>query len=140
MGLAISEQPEGPYIIEDIPVTNNTQSIEDGYAFIFEDDICLLTTDNHGIMGTPGEGILWRSSDGKTFDRREKGFHLITRYTKIVQAKVLRHYGPDIIKFERPQLLLIDGDPAYLYAPGGVNIFGGSGTISYVLKFNNIKE
>lgn len=135
MGLAISEMPEGPYIIQDSPVTYNNQSVEDGYAFMYKEDVCLLTTDNHGILGTPGEGILWKSKDGFKFDRRERGFYLIQKYTSINKESLIKHYGPDNIKFERPQVLIIDNEPSYLYVPGGHNIYGGSGTISYVLKF-----
>ncbi len=38
-------------------------------------------------------------------------------------------------KFERPQVLIVEDKPAYLYAPAGTNIQGGTGTASYVLKF-----
>ena len=48
------------------PVTRNNLAIEDGYAFIWKDKICLLTTDNHGILNEGG-GILWSSDDGHYF-------------------------------------------------------------------------
>ena len=50
--------------------------------------------------------------------------------------KVRRFYGPDDIKFERPQILLIAGKPVYMYTPSGHNIFGGDATVSYVLKIS----
>ena len=37
-------------------------------------------------------------------------------------------------KFERPQLLLKDGLPTHLFAPGGANINGGNGTCCYLFK------
>ena len=40
-----------------------------------------------------------------------------------------------MMKFERPQILMIDGNPGYLYVASGSNIYGGDDTISYVLKF-----
>ena len=68
--------------------------------------------------------------------RAEPGFDLIEAYVGKEKLKnAVQHYGGKI-KFERPQLLLIDGKPKYLYAPSGYNIFGGDSTVSYVLRFN----
>ncbi|MEN8126713.1 MAG: endonuclease/exonuclease/phosphatase family protein, partial [Planctomycetota bacterium] len=67
MGLTIADKLEGPYIHQPNPVTDNKTTIEDGYAFMMDDDICLLTTDNHDIIKRGG-GLLWRSKDGITFD------------------------------------------------------------------------
>lgn len=135
MGLAIAENFEGPYVQMPYPVTYNEQSVEDGYAFMYEDQFCLLTTDNHGMI-KKGGGILWRSDDGIRFTDAEAGFHRISDYLdadKLINKK--KHYGGDIVKLERPQVLLIDGKPAYLYATGGWNIYGGNGTVCYVLKY-----
>lgn len=55
-----------------------------------------------------------------------------------VFSDVAVHYGPanrEYSKFERPQVLLIDGSPAYLYVGSGHNIYGGDCTVSYVLRF-----
>lgn len=137
MGLAVAENLEGPYIQLPFPVTANDQNIEDGYAFLYKDKFALLTTDNHGMIEAGG-GILWTSDDGIHFNQYEKGFHRINAYTDIAMAKVAVHYGPKdrkYAKFERPQLLIVDGKPAYLYAPSGANIYGGDCTISHVLKF-----
>jgi len=54
MGLAIAQSLEGPYVQTPLPVTANGKTIEDGYAFIYNDEICLLTTDNHGIIEKGG--------------------------------------------------------------------------------------
>ena len=62
MGLAIAENLEGPYVQLPFPVTENDKTIEDGYAFLHEGDVCLLTTDNHGTL-KKGGGLLWRSRD-----------------------------------------------------------------------------
>jgi hypothetical protein len=42
------------------------------------------------------------------------------------------------LNFQRPQVLMRDGRPAYLFAPSGSNIYSedGSGSVCYVLKCN----
>lgn len=138
MGLAVAENLEGPYVQMPFPVTANDRNIEDGYAFMYKDKIALLTTDNHGIIESGG-GILWTSEDGIRFDNYKKGFHRINRYTDFNMEDVAVHYGPtdsSYAKFERPQILLKDGNPWYLYAPSGSNIYGGDFTVSYVLKYS----
>ncbi|WP_165770007.1 glycoside hydrolase family protein [Flagellimonas pacifica] len=139
MGLAIAENLEGPYVQMPFPVTANDRNIEDGYAFMYNDKFALLTTDNHGMI-TSGGGILWTSNDGIHFDRYEKGFHRINQYVDFNMKDVTVHYGAKnrpYAKFERPQILLKNGKPWYLYVPSGQNIYGGAFTVSYVLKFKN---
>lgn len=136
MGLAVSENLTGPYEQLPLPITSNQLAIEDGYAFLYKDKICLLTTDNHGIL-KKGGGILWKSDDGVSFNDYEPGFKLINEYVDAANLKNPKwYYGPrGVMKFERPQILMIDGKPGYLYAASGCNIYGGSATISYVLKY-----
>ena len=95
----------------------------------------LLTTDNHGIF-IRGGGILWESDDGIEFGNPRIGYDLIERYFNYDPEKVRYYYGPGEIKFERPQILIEHGKPAYLYVSSGHNIFGGDATVSYVLKIN----
>ena len=133
MGVAIAENPEGPYVQLPFPVTRNNQAVEDGYAFVMDGKICLLTTDNHGLIENGG-GILWKSEDGIHFTEKEQGYFPFSKYIpKENRKKAKQHYG-SMIKLERPQVLMLDGRPAYLYAPSGYNIYGGESTISYVLK------
>lgn len=135
MGLAVAEKLEGPYIQKPFPVTQNEQRVEDGYAFINESEFCLITTDNHGLI-EEGGGILWGSQDGIHFGKKEQGYYLPEKYLgKEALKNALNHYVGKVIKFERPQLLLIDKKPAYLYVTSGYHFFGGESTISYVLKF-----
>lgn len=137
MGLAKSVRIEGPYVALPDPVTSNNQTIEDGYAFLNEGQIYLLTTDNHGIL-QKGGGLLWKSEDGESFILAEQGFFTVDKYlekTQLMQAR--RHYGGQIIKFERPQILLIDKKPAYLYVTSGYHFFGKETTASYVLRYKN---
>ena len=135
MGLAIARQIEGPYVQLPFPVTSNNQAIEDGYAFLYRGKVCLLTTDNHGLI-VKGGGLLWKSDDGIRFDEVEQGFYPVVKYLgRDKLKKASKHYGGDIIKFERPQVLLINGEPAYMYAPSGYHFFGKESTASYILKF-----
>jgi hypothetical protein len=141
MGLAVAENLEGPYVQMPFPVTVNDRNIEDGYAFMYKGKYALLTTDNYGIIEAGG-GILWTSDDGIKFKEYEKGMRRIADYnggkdyTDALKPTI--HYGStsqQYAKPERPQVLLIDGKPEYLYVGSGHNIYGGDCTISYVLKF-----
>ena len=138
MGLAVAENISGPFVQLPFSVTANNLRIEDGYAFVFNNQICLLTTDNDGIV-KKGGGLLWKSDDGIYFKSYEAGFHLINEYIRdTAMLKPKFYYGPhDKMKFERPQLLLKDGKPAWLYVGSGCNIYGGESTVSYVLKYKN---
>jgi hypothetical protein len=140
MGLARSAKIQGPYKQEPGPVTSNERTIEDGYAFIYRDKICLLTTDNHGIL-EQGGGLLWVSDDGLQFTLAEQGFYPVEKYLgKKMLRNASRHYGGKLIKFERPQLLMIHEEPAYLYVTSGHHIFGKESCASYVMRFNNGKK
>ncbi len=137
MGVAIADQLEGPYVIQKSPITSNDKAIEDGYAFLWRNHVCLLTTDNHGILERGG-GLLWVSKDGKTFDAKPmSGFH---DFGKVylngnIPAEMKSHYGNQV-KFERPQILMDkEGEIEYLYCPSGVAIDGSDGTNCYVLKY-----
>ena len=139
MGLAISNKLEGPYIIQKDPITTNKARVEDGYAFLWKNKICLLTTDNHGIL-EKGGGLLWVSEDGLKFNSEPlSGFHnyqdfyLKGNFPKGANVR----YGGKKVKFERPQLLMdANNEPEYLYCPSGVALDGSDGTNSYVLKYS----
>ncbi len=136
-GLAISESVTGPYRMLEEPLTTPDVTIEDGSAFLWQDKVCLLTTDNHGqVTGRRGGGALWVSDDGIHFNPAwtQSGFGLITDYYKDYDpSKVTRIYGGDP-KFERPKVLCENGVPAWLYASSGWNVFGGSRTVGHVLR------
>lgn len=137
MGVAVSDKLEGPYTIYKDPITNNNVAIEDGYAFMWNNKVRLLTTDNHGIL-EEGGGLLWTSVDGISFDSTpQSGFrHFGNFYLGGNIPKEARAHYSDKIKFERPQLLLdVNGEPEYLYCPSGVAIDGSDGTNCYILKY-----
>lgn len=135
MGLAVAENLEGPYVQMPFPVTRNNQAVEDGYAFIWQNQFCLLTTDNHGLI-EKGGGILWKSEDGIHFDEKEQGFYPVVKYLGENRLqKAANHYLGNIIKFERPQVLFLEGRPAYLYVTSGFHFFGGKSTVNYVMRY-----
>ncbi len=134
MGVAVAERVDGPFVIRNEPITRNDRTVEDGYAFLWNGRVCLLTTDNHGILERGG-GLLWTAEDGLSFETPTSGFHRVRAYLGGgVPRTARRYYGGKEPKFERPQVLVIDGEPQYLYVPSGTNLQGGSGTCLYLLE------
>ncbi|MBI9017921.1 MAG: alpha-L-fucosidase [Phycisphaerae bacterium] len=135
MGLAIADKLAGPYVHQPDPVTNNKVAIEDDYAFVMDGEIRLLTTDNHGILKRGG-GLLWTSEDqGYTFAPDPvAGFGLMREYISAEHWTNPKTYYGQGGKFERPQVLMINSKPAYIYMPGGTNIQGDGGTVSYIFR------
>lgn len=133
MGVAVADQLEGPYVHQPTPFTTNQTAIEDGYAFASGGKFYFLTTDNHGILERGG-GLLWESADGLQFDPVPTlGFHAPRAYLPKVDPKIVRHYyGAGSL--QRPQVLMRDGKPAYLYLASGTVTNGGDGTVCIVLK------
>lgn len=130
MGLAVAEKLEGPYVIRPNPIMANTNTVEDGFVFFWRGRLCLLTTDNHGILENGG-GLLWTSDNGYEFDPKPApGFHHFgNHYLKGVPPPNANYRYTRQIKVERPQLLLdATGEPEWLYAPCGVALDGGDGT------------
>ncbi|KAA3611434.1 MAG: hypothetical protein DWQ01_04910 [Planctomycetota bacterium] len=140
MGLAIADRLEGPYRIEKDPVTANDRVIEDGYAFWWREQVCLLTTDNHGIL-EQGGGLLWNSRDGRQFDHPLPGFHHLGNhyFPEGIPEGSQPHYTRQV-KCERPQILMIEEEPAYLYAPCGVALDGSDGTNLYLFRRRTNKK
>jgi len=135
---AMADKLEGPYRHPDRPFSAGDVVIEDASAFIWKDKLCLLTTDNHGLVtGIRGGGALWVSKDGKTCDPAlvQVGFDKIWRYYPNYDSKkATKIYGA--AKLERPKVLMIDGKPAYLYGASGWEITGLPRTVNYVFKIN----
>jgi lysophospholipase L1-like esterase len=138
-GLAIAKNLEGPFIIQEKPVTDADFFFEDPNTFIWGHKLYMIADDNFGeYTGIKGGGILWSIDDIHELNTNtiEVGFDRIPAYYKNYdEGKVTKIYGGDP-KFERPKVLTIDGEPAYLYATSGWNVFGGRRTVSHVLKIN----
>lgn len=130
MGVAIADRIEGPYAHYPNPLTSNTRTIEDGYVFMEDQEIWLLTTDNDR-----GAGLLWRSDDGLDFGDPTVGFEQMNRYVDEGVLQEATNYRGR--KFERPQILVQDGQPTHLYVASGANLNKGDGSCSYVLKIKN---
>jgi hypothetical protein len=140
MGVAMGDNLTGPYKQLKNPITSNLKTIEDGYVFFYQDKFYLCSTDNHGIL-LKGGLIIWESPDGINFDNPQIAARLIIDYLKAkgVKRSTIRkakqHYGQGF-KLERPQLLIHNNKPSYLYAPSSTNIKGGSGSVCYLFKIN----
>ena len=138
-GYAVSDKLEGPYKPCDAPVTENISYIEDATAFEWNGKICLVTNDNHGKhTGIPGAGILWTSDTPTEFKLADAtiAFLKTTDYAKDVDTSKARNLYGNEFKFERPGILMLDGNPAYFYGPSGVNLDGDDHTVSYVMKID----
>lgn len=138
-GLALADHLEGPYLIQNKPVTDADFFFEDPNTFKWQEKLYMIADDNFGeYTGIKGGGILWSVDDIYALNPRtiKIGFDLIpTYYTDYKEEDVTIIYGGDP-KFERPKILTIDGEPAYFYAPSGWNVFGGKRTVSDVCKIN----
>lgn len=144
----VADHPEGPFVFSDVAIKGTGEDTWDKYAphnpeikkvgdrYVL---LYIANTDYHGQnTGIRGGGTLWKSTDGVTFDLKDAavGYDRIPAYyPNYDPAKVVKIYGPDP-KLERPKILMMDGRPAYLYAPGGWNVFGGDRTVCHVLKIN----
>lgn len=133
MGVAVSDKVDGPYRFEPKPLTANTGTIEDGFAFYLNGEVCLLVTDCQG----PGKGggMIYHSRDGLSFS------------TEPVRAyEAIDHYVPrwpnpapgwSSWVLQRPALLLgADGVPTHLYAPCGTPPAGKRGTATFLCEID----
>ena len=116
--------------------------MEDATTFTWNNKYYLLTNDNFGtVTGYGGGGILWSSSDSKKFNLSDVklGFEPISAYyDKYDSAKATKIYGHKA-KFERPKILMLKGQPAYLFASSGWNVYGDERTVAYILKIESDK-
>lgn len=143
IGVAIADNVEGPYVIHPGTVVDNVtlgMGIEDGYAFTYNNKIYIIATGGFNDIKFHG-GILWYSEDGMSFKTPLKGFNSLRHHlgvTDLAPEAMAYYQSLQAAKFERPQVLMVDGVPAYMYAPSGTNPEGGDGTISFVFKIFGI--
>jgi hypothetical protein len=69
-------------------------------------------------------------------DWTQLGYDRIPAYYKEYDPKRGRQVYGDAAKLERPKVLMIGNQPAYLYAPSGWAVHGGERTACYVLRIN----
>ncbi len=106
-----------------------------GTSPIMNGKFYLLTTDHKGAY-MRGGGLLWESDDGVVFgDVPRIGYRPPGAYLKPVPSTRVGHYYASGT-LQRPQVLVQNGRPAYLYLAAGRSITGGDGSLSYVLKAN----
>ena len=120
-GVAIADKLEGPYIAQDEPATDNKALIEDGTAFVWNGKVYLLTTDNHGNI-IKGGGVLWESSDGLRFGSPTLAYTYLTDYLSKDEFNITYSAYAEKARvgrggLARPQILVEEGRPAWLYAP-----------------------
>jgi len=116
MGLAIADRIEGPYRRNGTgPVVGFDGPIEDEYVFIENGKFHMICTDNHGRFMRQG-GLHLDSEDGIHWPVCKQGY------------QPGHYYGiPDWYGYlGRPQILLRDGHPAYLFVAQHGGKFGRS--------------
>lgn len=115
-GLAFSENPEGPFIkyeknpVIDFSGRGNNAQFEDAFIWHQENRYNIIARDmgffNHE------NGILLRSKKGIRWSEPKIAYEAAGKYIEQPPAPAhLKKYG----RFERPQLLLLKGKPAYLF-------------------------
>lgn len=115
-GLAISNKPEGPFIkyngnpVIDFSHRGNNAQLEDAFVWCQENNLYMIARDmgyyNHEY------GIIMHSKKGKNWSKPQIAFYEANKYINQPPApKYLSRYG----RFERPQLLIENGKPAYLF-------------------------
>lgn len=137
-GVMLSDKLEGPYEHRSMSVTPVWYGIEDAYAFTMNDQVFLLSRDFGSKKGSHGGGLLWESvNDGLFFNksRVSRSFEHLTHYIGAEAHKDAKvHRGDKTGRLERPQILMIDGEPAYVYLATGTNPNDGYGSRSHVFK------
>lgn len=128
-GVAIADELTGPYHYHPTRVVNNPTYIEDPYVFEHGPTVYMLVTDNERDAG-----LLMTSTDGLSFDyhRGVPGFGALPDYVSLDRVSPSAYQRG--AQLERPQLLLRDGLPTHLFAPG-TNTNGGGGTCCHLLRF-----
>ena len=136
-GLAIADKLEGPYIkykgnpVIDFSSRGNNTQFEDAYVW-HEDGKFKLISRDMGIFGHT-YGLYMESEDGIKWSEPVIAYFDADHYFKQPSPpSYLSKYG----RFERPQLLLVDGHPTYLFlaTQGGKYLTSSA----YVFKIKGI--
>ena len=121
IGGAMAKNIEGPYIkYEHNPMLDYSQhglDIEDPYVFMEKGTFIMLIRDRLGVINDR-MGLYYESDDGLNWQEPKVAYGLSTTY-----------FGGDVHRFERPQILMKNGKPEYLYMAmmgGKYNLSTGS--------------
>jgi len=128
MGIAVAKNIEGPYKkIKENPVVtfaHLNKQVEDAYVFNYKNKYYMIMRD----MGVfhPHVGLILESEDGINWSEPKLGYKTSADY-----------FGGKVRRFERPQVLMKDGKPTYLF----LALMGGKYNTSSgaVLKIDNSK-
>ena len=138
-GIAIAKNPEGPYIkyeanpVIDYSKINKKSELEDAYVYVENDKIKMIARSMGNSNGfTNEQGILIESIDGIKWSSPKIAYYGAEKYGFAEEDKNGHLHRKN--RFERPQILMIDGKPAYLFC----SIQGGKYQLSsnFVFKLN----
>ena len=115
-GLAISKKLEGPYIkypgnpVIDFSGKGNNRQFEDAFIWHEQNRLNIIARDM-GVYNHE-DGLIMHSKKGIRWSEPKIAYYAADRYIQQPPPpSYLKKYG----RFERPQLLLIDDKPAYLF-------------------------
>lgn len=115
-GLAIADRLMGPYKkyehnpVIDFSSRGHNAQMEDAYVWIQDNEFKMICRDM-GVFNHE-DGLLMNSKNGIQWSEPEIAFYEVGHYVKQPKpATYLKKYG----RFERPQILLKDGEPEYLF-------------------------
>jgi len=115
-GLAIADKPEGPFVkysnnpVIDFSSKGNNAQFEDAFVWMQHHKFNMIARDM-GVFDHES-GLLMHSKNGLQWSDPEIAYHAASAYIQQPPApSYLKKYG----RFERPQLLLQNGKPAYLF-------------------------
>jgi len=138
-GVATSQTLEGPYQFHHERLTSQEMELEDVYAFSYDDRVYMLSRDIGATLGGKEGGLLWESKDGIHFPKEKttRAFESLATYLdEGALDGAAKYRGSEKGQLERPQMLIVDGEPAYLYVATGLSPEEGFGSCSHVFKLN----
>lgn len=136
-GVATSKTLQGPYEIHAERLTSKEMELEDAYAFSYGDTMYMVSRDIAATLGEKEGGLLWRSDDGFSFSATDtqRAFESLVSYVGEEVLEGAKNYRGSLKgQLERPQLLIQNGQPTYLYVATGINPNQGFGSSSHVFK------
>jgi hypothetical protein len=136
-GVATSKTLQGPYEIHAERLTSKEMELEDAYAFSYGGAMYMVSRDIAATLGDKEGGLLWKSDDGLNFSATDtqRAFESLVSYVGQEALEGAKNYRGSLKgQLERPQLLIQNGQPTYLYVATGVNPNQGFGSSSHVFK------